>query len=192
MDSFKNFVRVSDMLREVLNPDDLADTDLQIQWTPPLDGSANEKEYTARFQVDGDDYFVGFDRRKKDDSVSDYYLVWDMDRSTQGWWWTIKGWFNGQVVPGTRTTKFKEKGIGYTLKVFKGVFSAIREFVERKHPSIVEYEPGDKDLNKFYSMVAKRLAPKFGYIPFVNMIVSKDGLRRPAVRKIVQYAKSLM
>ncbi len=173
------------MLNEVLDPSDLeGESAYNITWKPPLDTNYSEKEYSARFNVDGDDYVVGFTKLNKK-NVIDYYMIWDLDRSTQGWWWTIKAIFNGQGIPMTRTTKFKDKGMGYTLRVIKGVFTCIHDFVSAKQPSIIEYDAVDADLKKFYNMVSMKLAPKFGYAAHHNMLVRKESLRRPAIKAIV-------
>ncbi len=173
------------MLREIFDVSDFQQDEFNIQWTPPLNSKLSEKEYTARFKVDGDSYFVGFDKKKKDAGVLDYYLVWDLDRSMQGWWWTLKSLFNGQHKTLSKTTKAQEKGMAYVFKVFRGVMTCIHDFMRAKMPDIIEYEAADAELSRFYRIISKKLAPKFGYAAYHNMLVRKDSLRRPAIRSLI-------
>jgi hypothetical protein len=181
--SFINFIN-SKVITEVLDMADLESTNIDITWEPPLSPKSTEKEYRAKFNVDGDPYVVGFSKVPQR-NVIDYYVVWDLNRSAMSWWWVIKSLFTGAYKTFSRTGLQSKKGIGYTLKVIRGVFSAIRQFVQVVQPSIIQYHEADDDLKRFYNTVATKLAPKFGYVAHHHMLVKKESLRRPAVKAIV-------
>ena len=178
------------MLNEAINVQDIQPNEYNISWKPPLAPGKLENEYTARFVVDGDEYFVGFTKLKKANIV-DYYMIWDMDRSTQGWWWTIKSIFNFQWMPFSKTDKYKRKGVGYALKVIRGVFYSVKQFVEVIQPSIIEYDSVDDEIKHFYNAISAKLANKFGYIAHKNMLVNRDSLKKPVVKAIVGNSKPL-
>jgi hypothetical protein len=183
--NFKNFVRVNDMVNEVLDFNQDSPIGLNIKWEPVLDKQLSHDHYRAAFTVENDPYYVGFTKvsHKK---VSDYYVVWDLDRSAMSWWWVIKSLFNGQYKQFSRTHMQGKKGLRYTLSVIKSVFACIHDFVQVIKPSVIQYDEADQDLKKFYDRITAKIAPKFGYRPHKNMLIRIDSQDKPAIRSLIR------
>lgn len=165
-----------------------SDGEVNVSWEPSLNPNESAKTYKGRFTIDGDEYIVGFNRVETV-GASDFYVTWDLNRNNFSWWQVIKTLFTGRGGYYDRTGLGATKGIGYTLKVLKGVFSVIQQFVATIRPAILTYHEHDEKLRAFYDQIAKKIAPKFGYRPHKyhsGFLVRSDKVNSPAIMKVIQ------
>lgn len=181
--NFKQFVKINEVLDQLPTS-----AEANIKWSPALNPKDTSESYKGYFDVDSDNYIVGFNKVNVI-GTPDFYVTWDLNRNNMGWWEVIKTLFTGRGGFYDRTNYAAKKGIGYTIKVLEGVFACIKEFVQVIRPSILSYDEHDGKLKAFYDQVATKIAPKFGYKPYRNhsgFLVRSDKYNSASIAKAIQ------
>jgi hypothetical protein len=182
---FKKWLVITEVLNELPDIGNVG-----VRWEPeppnpekPLDG------YMAHFNVGGEPIYVGF-KRKPHDKFDDYYVTWDVHYSGMSVWQVIKHIFSGMTPDEKfgRTGIGKKKGMPWVTQALSSVFSVVRDFTVSMRPSVLSYSTGDPELIKFYQLAARRFAAPLGYTLQQSMLVRKDVLKKPALRRAIATA----